>query len=98
MTIRDVLISHLRANGPSQVRALRNPKEKDSERAPLQDRSDRVELSEEGQAMASEAAQEGLSPERLDEIVQRMEDGTYDTEAMAEEVARRLLSSGDLEI
>lgn len=98
MTIRDVLTSHLRTHGPARVKEPRGSKEKDSEETTSQSRSDRVELSEEGQAMASQAAHEGLSPERLEEIARRIDDGTYDSEEVAEEVARRLLNSGDLEI
>jgi len=98
MTIRDVLTSHLRTHGPARVREPKGSREKDSDGTPCQGRSDRVELSEEGQAMASQAAQEGLSPDRLEEIARRIDDGTYDSEEVAEEVARRLLNSRDLEI
>jgi hypothetical protein len=37
-----------------------------------------------------------LTPERIDEIRQRILDGTYLSLAAAEEVARRILESGDL--
>lgn len=102
MTIYDLVPGHLRGGG-----AVR-PKEGDgaSRRdrvggigAP--DRADKVEISAEGKALAAQQLRadeggEGLSPERLEVIRRRMEDGTYDSPRVAEEVARRLLDSGDL--
>lgn len=63
--------------------------------------ADQVEISEEGRAMAygpdgvSEAG-ESLSPERASELRLRIADGTYDSPEMMEEVARRIVESGDL--
>lgn len=96
MTIRDVLISHLRTHDSDRVREERGTGEKKLRDKPAPERTDTVELSEEGQALASHAGLEGLSTERLEEISRRIDDGTYDTEEVAEEVARRLLKSGDL--
>ncbi len=64
------------------------------------ERVDRVEISEQGRAMAeAEGAQKtrgSQSPDRLASINDRIEDGTYNTAEMAEEVASRILASGDL--
>lgn len=38
----------------------------------------------------------GLSDERVREYRRRIEDGSYDSPAVAEEVARRMLESGDI--
>lgn len=38
----------------------------------------------------------GLSPERVEEIRRRIEDGTYNSFETAEAVARRLVARGDL--
>jgi hypothetical protein len=57
---------------------------------------DRVEISDEGRALSSQSGISSLSPDRMMEIQHRIESGTYDTPDMAEEVARRLLISGDL--
>lgn len=62
--------------------------------------ADRVELSPEARALAArlEHAGEGqdLTPERIAELRSRIREGVYDSPAMAEEVARRVLDSGDL--
>ncbi|HEX6037815.1 flagellar biosynthesis anti-sigma factor FlgM [Longimicrobium sp.] len=62
--------------------------------------TDRVELSSEARALAARLDQPGegreLTPERIAELRQRIRDGVYDTPDMAEEVARRVLDSGDL--
>ena len=61
---------------------------------------DRVEISSEGRALAGEGigAPENTKAPTLSvqEVQQRIREGYYDTEAMAESVARRLLESGDL--
>lgn len=62
-------------------------------------RTDRVEISGEGRALARQAAEAdklGISPERLAQIRARLEDGTYQGPAMREALARRILDSGDL--
>ncbi|HLV27049.1 MAG TPA: flagellar biosynthesis anti-sigma factor FlgM [Gemmatimonadales bacterium] len=60
---------------------------------------DRVEISDAGRAMTlrddTEARQE-LSPERLEELRERIRSGLYDDPATALAVAQRLLASGDL--
>jgi negative regulator of flagellin synthesis FlgM len=80
------------------------------ERAPLQpvgpapstlDRSDRVEISDAGRALAArdrDPAQQstGLDPARAEQIRGRILSGAYDTLEVVDAVARRLLDSGDL--
>lgn len=62
------------------------------------ERGDQVGFSAEGLALADKAgAAEGSLPsERFEAIRQRIAHGAYDDPAVAEEVARRLLASGDL--
>jgi len=64
------------------------------------ERTDLVGFSAEGLALAEKArlAAGDLSPQRLDIKSQRIAAGFYDDPAVAEEVALRLLGSGDLGI
>lgn len=60
---------------------------------------DRVEISEAGRAMTLRDEPEGrqeLSPERVEMLRQHIQDGFYNDPAVALEVGRRLLASGDL--
>ena len=65
-------------------------------------RVDRVEISDAGRAMAAqgpesgEAARPELSPERLAELRQRVLSGAYDSLAVVDQVARRMLQRGDV--
>jgi hypothetical protein len=52
-----------------------------------------VEVSEEGRALARNSA---LTPERINEVRQRILQGAYDQAGVIEAVARRILLSGDL--
>lgn len=62
------------------------------------ERTDQVGFSAEGLALAEKArlAAGELSGERLESLRQRIAGGFYDDPAVAEEVALRLLDSGDL--
>jgi hypothetical protein len=65
------------------------------------DRSDKVEISDAGRALAARDGQEtqassGLDPARADRIRGRVLSGAYDTLEVVDTVARRLLGSGDL--
>ncbi len=60
---------------------------------------DRIEISGEGRALAEEAS--GLEVPRpyspsVEEVLQKIREGFYDSEAVAERTARNLLASGDL--
>jgi negative regulator of flagellin synthesis FlgM len=67
------------------------------------DRSDRVEISDAGRALAARDGQPGrtadgaaLDPARAQQIRDRVLSGAYDTLEVVDAVARRLLASGDL--
>ncbi|HYD50996.1 MAG TPA: flagellar biosynthesis anti-sigma factor FlgM [Gemmatimonadaceae bacterium] len=63
------------------------------------DRSDRVEISDAGRALAArDGATESseLSPERIAQLRQRVLDGAYNSLEVVDEVARRILARGDL--
>lgn len=65
-------------------------------------RSDRVQISEAGRELAAQAktatdpAAEPLSPERVEEVRQRILGGAYNSAGVVEEVARRMLERGDI--
>lgn len=63
-------------------------------------RSDRVQISDAGRALAAKAggAQESasLSPERVDQIRQRILSGAYNSVEVVDQVARRMLERGDI--
>lgn len=60
-------------------------------------RSDRVAISDAGRALAIEdEGRPALPPERIAEIRQRILEGAYESLDAVEEVARRVLASGDL--
>jgi negative regulator of flagellin synthesis FlgM len=62
------------------------------------DRSDKVEISDAGRALAARDGEEtrGLDPARAARIRGRILSGAYDTLEVVDAVARRLLDSGDL--
>ena len=62
------------------------------------DRSDKVEISDAGRALAARDGDEsqGLDPARAARIRGRILSGAYDTLEVVDAVARRLLDSGDL--
>ena len=81
------------ASEPEVVRPAQAPAE-----AP---RADRVEISEEGRALAenvaaAEGGAEGLAPERVSELREMVVGGKYDRPEVIAEVARRMSASGDL--
>lgn len=79
--------------------------EKDSDVRPVApapaniDRSDKVEISDAGRALAARDGKEAsssLDPARAARIRGRVLSGAYDTLEVVDAVARRLLDSGDL--
>lgn len=62
------------------------------------DRSDKVEISDAGRALAARDGDEsvGLDPARAARIRGRILSGAYDTLEVVDAVARRLLDSGDI--
>jgi negative regulator of flagellin synthesis FlgM len=69
--------------------------------SPVQ-RTDRVQISDAGRALAAQRAEAAgepekvLSPERVAEIRQRILGGAYNSVEVVEEVARRMLERGDI--
>ena len=67
-------------------------------------RSDQVQISDAGRALASQAAAsagnavetQGLTPERIAEIRGRILEGAYDSVEVVDQVARRMLEHGDI--
>lgn len=104
MTINHILPSQIRANGLKRSNGAEPgnvPGKDDSTSGPI--RSDRVEISQEGRVLSANTQDgleeaEGLSQRVLEEIQKRIDDGTYDSPEVAEEVARQMLNSGDLEL
>ena len=104
MTIHHILPSQIRANELKRSNGAEPGKARekdDSASSPV--RSDRVEISQEGLVLSANAQDgleeaDGLSRRVLEEIQKRVEDGTYDSPEVAEEVARQILNSGDLEL
>lgn len=56
------------------------------------DRADSVEISQQGRDLAAT----GLTPERVEEIRGKIQDGVYNRPGTAEDVARRIIASGDV--
>ncbi len=67
-------------------------------------RVDRVEISDAGRALAAQTGGAGesaaaggeMSAERVNELRQRVLSGAYDSLAVVDQVARRMLQSGDI--
>jgi hypothetical protein len=104
MTINHLMASHLRAAGIQRAEGEKDSKVKSEDNgAATNSRSDKVEISPEGRVLSSQGSDgpdegAGLTPERLAEVLQRMDAGTYDAPEVAEEVARQILISGDLDL
>jgi anti-sigma28 factor (negative regulator of flagellin synthesis) len=65
---------------------------------PAAPRTDSVQISNAGRALAGtveKTSGEGLTPERTAEIRQRILTGAYNSTAIVEQVARRILDQGD---
>lgn len=89
MNIKNIGSGFIRPPGTRDAESVdRDGKGEEGESTGRADRSDRVGLSAAGVALAAKAS----------EIEARIEGGVYDDPAMAEEVARRILSSGDLDL
>ena len=104
MTIHNLAASHLLAEKALEARKAKEGAEGDGPRKVAgPKRPDTVEISEEARILATRTPEEieegeGLSQRRLNQIRQRMTDGFYDLPSTAEEVARRILASGDLSL
>lgn len=102
MTIHKLAASHLLGEKVVRPKELESSREKDSARNVRgASRADKIEISEEARTLASQSDDsvqeaDGLLPQELEEIRQRIAEGFYDLPSTAEVVARRLLASGDL--
>jgi anti-sigma28 factor (negative regulator of flagellin synthesis) len=63
--------------------------------SPLSPKSDSVQFSDIGKAMSASQSDE-LSPERVQELRAKVMQGAYNSLDVVEQVARRVLDSGDL--
>ena len=89
MTISKIGSGFIRSLGPKDAReADRNGKDGKQGSPVRSEKSDKVGLSAAGLALAAKAS----------EIEARIAGGVYNDPAMAEEVARRLIESGDLDL
>ena len=62
-------------------------------------RSDKVSISDAGRALAAQATEgkgKELTPERISEIRERILSGAYNSLEIVEQVARKMLESGDI--
>jgi hypothetical protein len=98
MTIHDINSGAIRSGGSHDPKRVDGGGDADEVSSVSRvERVDRVEISEEGRALAAAAeVGESMSPEHASQINARIADGTYDTAEVAEEVARRILDSGDV--
>jgi hypothetical protein len=80
------------------VRGTGSKEKSDGADAPKAERSDRIEISAEGRELAAQLVEGGQHAERTDysEIIDRIQSGFYNDPSVAEEVANRLVASGDL--
>jgi hypothetical protein len=62
-------------------------------------RGDKVQISDAGRALAAQAnggARETLTPERIAEVRERILSGAYNSLEVVDQVARKMLASGDI--
>ena len=102
MTIRELGPGPRGPNGPRRIREKEeSAKGSAASGQSSVSRGDRVDISDAGRVLSSKGSllNDMLSvqtSERLATIQRRIDSGAYDTPEMAEEVAHRLLASGDL--
>jgi anti-sigma28 factor (negative regulator of flagellin synthesis) len=87
------------AGGREPVRGSASSEHADSEELRRVDRADRVEISAEGRELAAQLLREGeaLTESRAEMIRSRIENGFYNDPSVAQNVAERLLATGDLQ-
>ena len=99
MSIRNIGSDLIRSFGPKGLKGVERSTEGEaSDETRRVDRSDRVELSHEGRALAAKLGgqKEVFDAGRAAEIRARIDSGVYNDPSVAEQVARRLMASGDL--
>lgn len=87
------------ASSPAKTPAAGTPGTSAASRPSPALRSDSVQISDAARALASSegprAAASGLTTERVQQLRERVLQGAYNSTAVADQVARRILSSGD---
>lgn len=98
MRINEMGSEYLRSEQLAQTRnGTEGPAAEATQPAAPANRADRVEISEAGRALSlHEGAEAELTPERTAEIRQKILDGAYESLEAVDELARRILTSGDL--
>jgi hypothetical protein len=95
MTIEGAGAKGLRPNRPETARITDQKDGADAAERPTRRSAgpDRIEISDQGRALAAEAQASGgeLSPERLTELRERLDNGYYDDPATALRLAERLI-------
>jgi hypothetical protein len=83
-----------------EARTKTRPDARSAPATPERPRRDTVEFSDAARTLAEDSSavrgEQSLSPSRRDAIRQRVLDGAYNQLSMIDQVARRLLRSGDL--
>ncbi len=64
--------------------------------APASVKSDTVQISDAGRSLAGKLEQDSLNPERVAELRTKVLTGAYNTLDVVDQVARRILTRGDL--
>lgn len=110
MTIHDLAAIHLKAGGTLRSKEQDDSKKVETPGIAEIRNPDRVEISEEARILASQAesgdeaqaaviqGKESLTEKQILEIRRWVDDGFYDLPTTVEEVARRILESGDLDL
>ena len=82
-----------------QRSALNRQKQNATQPSSPVDRGDKVQISDAGRALAAQAASDAggeLTPERISEIRDRIMSGAYHSLEIVDQVARKMLESGDI--
>ena len=83
---------------PAPANTSAAPAAQPAGKAPAEPRTDSVQISAAGRAMAGgieKVGGEGLTPERTAQIRQRILAGAYNSTAIVDQVARQILDKGD---
>jgi hypothetical protein len=102
MSIHDLAASHLRAGNSLRPKELNGSRAREGPAAVPEPKSpDKIEISAEAKLLAAQAEEapeekQEISQEAVMQIRRWIDDGFYDLPTTVEEVARRILESGDL--
>lgn len=103
MAINPTQAAHIQPDRLSDSRTVRRGAETRGSVPPAAEvnRTDKVEISEQGRALAERLAAQSkaadaLPTDRVEELRTKLRSGAYDAPGVVEEVARRIAHSGDL--